>query len=149
MADLMLAWDATNGVADLVLAGGDLVLDQSLQTAVLVSLGTDRLAEVDDELPDNSGDRRGWVGDVITAGGTVDLIGSRLWLLNRAKQIPETARRAEIYALEALAWMTEDGVADSVTALCTFPRQFWGQLQIAINQGNASPTFNYLWQMSA
>jgi len=43
-----------------------------------------------------------------------DRIGSRLWLLARAKLVPETAARAKEYAEEALAWLVADGVAARV-----------------------------------
>jgi phage gp46-like protein len=37
-----------------------------------------------------------------------------LWLLERANNTPETITRAKQYAQEALAWLTESGVAKSV-----------------------------------
>src|ERR1700750_875151 len=70
-----------------LLADGTLDDTQALATAIIVALGTDRLAETDDVLPDpDSTDRRGWWGDYqaqeIWDGWP---IGSRLWLLQRAK----------------------------------------------------------------
>lgn len=60
---------------------------QALATAIVVALGTDGLADVNDILPDpDSTDRRGWWGDY-----DADLvwngwpIGSKLWLLMRDK----------------------------------------------------------------
>lgn len=68
---------------------GDGTLDptQELATAIIVALGTDRLAEPGDRLPDpDDNDRRGWWGDYqaqdIWDGWPV---GSRLWLLRREK----------------------------------------------------------------
>jgi hypothetical protein len=57
-----------------------------LQTAVIIALGTDALADVSDELPDpDATDRRGWWGDmdadVIWGGWPV---GCKLWLMSRA-----------------------------------------------------------------
>ncbi len=110
-----------NGRGDwaLVLAGAsqDLAGDDGLETAIVVSLFTDRLAAEGDELPpqaDGAVDRRGWWGDSYAelAG---DRIGSRLWLLARAKQVPATLRLAEQYAAEALQWLVDDGVASAVT----------------------------------
>lgn len=95
--------------ADLVLDDGDLALDDGFNTAVLISLFSDRRAEPGDDLPDPAGGRRGWWGDALNDFS--DLIGSRLWLLNRAKATPETRKRCEEYIREALAWMIEDGVA--------------------------------------
>lgn len=95
---------------------------QQLATAVIVALGTDRLAQVDDVLPDlDSTDRRGWWGDldaeVIWAGWP---IGSRTWLLTRAKITgPEsiegaTIARAEFYVREALRPFIERRIASRV-----------------------------------
>lgn len=98
---------------DVAIAGGDLLAEDGLETAVLISLFSDRRAEPDDELPDGTGDRRGWWADVfLPVDG--DRIGSRLWLLERAKQRPDVPRRAEEFMAEALAWLVEDGIAAAV-----------------------------------
>src|SRR5215472_15553230 len=71
----------------LLRADGTLDDSQALATAVIVALGTDRLADVTDVLPDpDSTDRRGWWGD-LDAQEVWDgwPIGSRLWLLKRDK----------------------------------------------------------------
>lgn len=93
--------------------------DDGLQTAVIISLFTDRRARADDALPGAEDDRRGWWADAYpeVAG---DEIGSRLWLLARAKQTDETLNRARDYALEALQWLVEDGVASTVNVTATW-----------------------------
>ena len=67
---------------------------QSLITAVNVALLTDSLAAPSDKLPDpNATDRRGWWGDLDADtiwGGWP--IGSKLWLLKRAKIVDAGAR---------------------------------------------------------
>jgi len=89
----------------------DLESDGGLETAVIISLFTDRRANEDDVLPDsNNLDRRGWWGD-LTSGFENDQIGSRLWLLEREKTIPNVVIRAKQYAEEALQWLVNDGVA--------------------------------------
>ncbi len=60
---------------------------QALATAIIVALGTNALASTEDILPDpDSTDRQGWWGDLdaeeIWNGWP---IGSKLWLLRRAK----------------------------------------------------------------
>ena len=92
---------------------------EDLRSAVIVALGTDRLANVDDKLPQiDSDDRRGWWGDMDAGmiwGGWP--IGSRLWLLERAKIVGSgaaegaTLARAEDYAREALQPFLERGIA--------------------------------------
>jgi phage gp46-like protein len=94
-----------------LLADGTLDQTQALATAVIVALGTDRLADEGDLLPDpDSTDRRGWWGDLDAEpiwGGWP--IGSRLWLLKRSKIAPSEAAegstlvRIKFYVEEALA----------------------------------------------
>ena len=85
--------------------------DNPLLRAVVVSLFTWRRANPDDSLPGNQ--RMGWWGDSFPVVEN-DRIGSRLWLLIRAKMLPETVLRAKEYAEEALKWLVEDGVATRV-----------------------------------
>jgi phage gp46-like protein len=93
-----------------LLATGALDDTQALASAVIVALGTNRLAENDDVLPDpDSTDRMGWWGDLDTEeiwGGWP--IGTRLWLLRRTKitdasaSIGSTLTNAESYIREAV-----------------------------------------------
>lgn len=85
-----------------------------LVRAVIISLFTWRRANADDVLPGT--DRMGWWGDgYATVLG--DRIGSRLWLLSRAKLTAQTISDAEDYAREALQWLIDDGVATAVDVL--------------------------------
>jgi phage gp46-like protein len=84
----------------LLLNNGTLDSSEALATAVIVALGTDRLAERTDILPDlDSTDRRGWWGDldaeVIWDGWP---IGTRLWLVKRDKITGATAARGSTLA---------------------------------------------------
>jgi|SRR5262245_14577190 len=94
----------------LLLNDGTLDDTQALATAVIVALGTDRLADINDILPDpDSTDRRGWWGDLdaetIWQGWP---IGCRLWLLKRDKIVGAeayqgaTVTRVRHYIYEAL-----------------------------------------------
>lgn len=103
-----------SGEMDIARADGNLVLDESLDTAVSISLFTDRRA-----LPsDNAAVAGGWWGDAYPVAEG-DLIGSRLWLLRRARDLPATLRLAEDYAKESLAWLVDTGVAIEVKATAT------------------------------
>jgi len=128
--DIALVFDPETRRADLALGeDGDLVLDDTPATPMLISLGSDRRARPDDELPTGIDDlnaptsfvsRRGWSGDAVDAQGR--LIGSRLWLLNRAKESELTRRFTEGWASEALEWMgTETGTPATVTATWVRP----------------------------
>lgn len=123
--DLALVFDPATLAADLALgADGDLVLDETPVTPMLVSLGSDRRARADDELPTGISEinapssfieRRGWCGDAFD--GQNRFIGSRLWLLDRAKETELTRRLAEEWAREALDWVQiTTGAAASVSA---------------------------------
>lgn len=116
--DFALVWRGSS--ADLVKIDGDYAVDPGLTTAVLLSLFTDRAAEPDDVPPSGDPtDRRGWWADEFAAVPG-DKLGSRLWLLDRAKRTGETLRRAEEYSREALAWMLEDRVASAVDITVEF-----------------------------
>jgi len=90
--------------------------DDGLETAVILSLFTDRRAEADDVLPDGSDDRRGWWADAFP-DVEGDRIGSRLWLLFREKDMRSVVNRAREYCIEALQWMLDEGVASKVEVL--------------------------------
>lgn len=86
---------------------------EPLVRAVLISLFTWRRAQPDDHVEGSS--RQGWWGDSFPSVEN-DKIGSRLWILSRAKF---TAQHSPVdfareCGEEALAWMVEDGVVARV-----------------------------------
>jgi phage gp46-like protein len=105
--DIALAFDPNAKAFDLAVADGDLATDEGLETAVLLSLYTDRRALPEDELPNDGTDRRGWWCDAYSDRPH----GSRLWLLSREKETDRVLRRAEEYAREALDWLVVAGIA--------------------------------------
>ncbi len=114
--DIKISWDSILIKGDFLFEDNDLVSDDGLQTAAIISLFTDRRARDDDALPDTVlGDRRGWWGDLASPEVEEDEIGSRLWLLEREKTLPEVLIRAEQYAKGALQWMIDDEVAASIS----------------------------------
>lgn len=127
--DIALRFDSGSQTIDAALESGMLATDDSLQTAVLVSLFTDKLAGPSDELPATEDWRRGWWGDSLSPVPG-DQIGSHLWLLFRCKQTEETRRRAEEYAIAALAWMLADKIAKAVDVQAAWQAQ--GVLGLAL-----------------
>lgn len=107
MSDIRTLWNGLSGGV-WALDGASLAADDGLETAVVLSLFTDRL---DAAAP--AGARRGWWGDAV-AEVPGDLLGSRLWTLAREKQTPQVLGLAVAYTQEALAWLVDDGVARSV-----------------------------------
>jgi phage gp46-like protein len=88
MADATISWDTANNRGDWSMSGPILTAGNDLETAIIISLFSDRMAQPDDVIPDGSNDPRGWWAD-----DTVP-IGSRLWLLRRAKQTKDTLQKA-------------------------------------------------------
>jgi phage gp46-like protein len=152
MSDIGLFWDSVQGAADFAVDANDLATEDGFETAVMLSLFTDRQAEANDVLPDGQTDRRGWWGDAFPAVEG-DKIGSRLWLLSREKDTATALRRAKDYATEALAWMVEDRAATSVevTTASVPAREAgrnWLVMTIVIQRPKADPVtyrFNFNW----
>lgn len=140
--DLALVWAGL--AADCAMLEGDLAAESGLETAVILSLFCDARAREDDVIPDGTGYRRGWWADSVAplaqggltvredASAAHDVLGSRLWLLSREKQLPEVVRRARDYAEEALRWLVTDGVAAGVSVAASVPRQGLLRLDIRI-----------------
>jgi phage gp46-like protein len=104
-----------------LLSNGTLDDRDALSSAVIVALGTDRLADLSDLLPDpDSTDRRGWWGDFdseeVWNGWP---IGCRLWTLQRDKidgpgsRRGSTVVRVEHYIREALQPFVDRRIASS------------------------------------
>lgn len=154
MSDIKWMYDPDTMTADLAIDDlGSPAVSDDLETAIILSLGSDARALPDDPLPDDSGDKRGWCGDVTPPDGlSSDSYGSRLWLLSREKQLASTLVRAEQYARDALEWMIGDGIADRVEVSASFPAT--GVLQFVIDVYRpASPAITYrysiAWQAQA
>ncbi|MCG5260374.1 phage tail protein [Cupriavidus gilardii] len=132
-----------------------LELDDSLCTAVILSLFCDRRAGPDVTLPLNQTDRRGWCGDefVGTADSDaprdlVDQWGSHLWLCYITKANVDELERARFAAWEALQWMVRTGAASrvDVEAVWTGPAEDRLAVRPQIWQADsARPVYDVLW----
>jgi phage gp46-like protein len=147
MSDIKIVWDVANGRGDWDMLAGDIATGDDLQTALLLSLFSDRQAAPDDEIPDGSDDRRGWWGDDGIDDGTGPT-GSRLWLLERRKSpTNKTLTDAYDYVVEAIQWLITAGVVASfdVTTQWVKPNML-GILVVAHHpDGTAPSTFNWAW----
>jgi phage gp46-like protein len=128
--DIAIRFDTATRRADIAVENGDWAIDRTPVTPLLIRLGSDRRAEPDDVLPEALDEqsvtqasrfdpRRGWVGDALDPAGR--RIGSRLWLLERAKRTDgltrdDTLLAAVGYAEQATSDMAEDGVPVAVDA---------------------------------
>jgi phage gp46-like protein len=142
--DIMTVWDVQNARGDWQLSGHDLLSGDDLATATLISLFTDRVALPDDVIPDGTNDMRGWWGDA----GQDYPIGSRLWLLERAKLTPGIAQQAEDYAAEALKWLIDDGVVAKIQIAARIVSTVPGKLVLGVVLYKTDGTLkalNYVW----
>ncbi|NNP68969.1 phage GP46 family protein [Acinetobacter sp. Ac_5812] len=125
MADIQTVWDTVTARGEYQIKDGSLLAGKDVETAVLISLFTDRIADINDDLPDSTSttrhDRRGWWGDT----GQQYPIGSRLYLLERRKAPLLVEKDAVNYAIEALQWMIDDLVVArfDVKAMFVQPNQ--------------------------
>lgn len=109
--DIALLFRNDRYETDIALNGPDLQQDHDLETAIIISLFTDRRANSDDVV--ESDDRRGHWSDTYSEIPN-DKLGSRLWLLSREKQTQDVINRARAYCVEALQWLLDDAVAEQV-----------------------------------
>lgn len=106
---LAIAWDNAEGRADLAREGGNLLEDDTLRTAVLLSWFTDaRATPAQLERFGLSGqDPRGWWGDTFPDVDG-DAFGSVLWLWERSKKGAREVSALRAEARRALQWLIDD-----------------------------------------
>jgi len=150
MADAAMVMTDFGG--DLVLFGFDLERDDGLETAVIISLFTDRRASAEQiPLEYEQDDLRGYWGD-LTNGSATDQTGSLLWLLAREKELPQTLSRAEQYCRDALAWMVDDLVATTIEVAASYHSRGVMLLVIDIYRPTGPAVryrYNYEWSAQA
>jgi phage gp46-like protein len=140
---ILIQWDTATSHGSWVLTPTGLASGDPLQAAVLVSLFSDRRAAPDDRLPADD-DPRGWWADSYDS----QPIGTRLWLLLRAKRTTETARRARDMIQEGLAWLIADRVAASVEVTTEWIRRSALGARIVILQRDGTRrelNFGWAW----
>lgn len=145
--DLALRYSPDLDAFDLSIdvAAADVAAEDTLVSAIVLSLMTDRLAESNEVAA--GADRRGWWADAF-AEADGDRFGSRWWLLAREKQIPRTLQRASAYTQEALAWLVEDGLADKVDVVAFAPRTGWLVVQIDVLLAGESRRYRFEWDQA-
>lgn len=137
-----------------VLATYALELEDSLHTAVILSLFTDRRAGPDDKLPLHQTDRRGWVGEEFAEEDfdpARDAWGSLLWLCYSGKAEGSVLERARFAAQEALAWMVRDGIASRIAATTAWVGERGDRLAVRptiYRGGESRPIYDVLWGTS-
>lgn len=149
MSDLSFVIQKNSTTADIEILNGDFKQANFLETAVLVSLFSNRRA-TDDELETYS---RGASKPELNSGLWIDTYrdgiqyGSGFWLLYREKKTQETLSRFEDYSRAALQWLINDGVAKAVDAEAEFIGDLLN-LTVTItkeNNENFVSTFDFSW----
>ena len=126
-------------------------LENTLATAIIISLFTDKRASIDDKLPFNETNRRGWVGDEFTpldATARRDDWGTLLWLIYVGKVTADIPAFAEFTCKEGLAWLVRSGIASRVAVAAE-----WVNDRLAIRPQiykpeQTTPVYDALWGTS-
>lgn len=137
--DLALIYNPTLQDFDLAVSDADLASEDTLASAVLVSLLCDRLAQQYEVA--TGADRRGWWADAFSESR--HLLGSRLWLLEREKQLPGVVLRCQKFCEEALQWLIEDGLAKAVTVTVFIANHGWMVALIKVQINDDARTFRF------
>lgn len=132
MTDIASVWDNENACADWAFSTGDLATAPSIESAVRVSLFTER----------------GWWADAYNGRQ----IGSRLHELDRAKKAGggSLLLQARDYAREALAWLVEDGIAARVEVRTSWLAADALGIEVVVTQPTGTKLkpfrYSYAWQ---
>lgn len=143
--DIALYFAQGQTVADIYIDAPGVLTGKDLESALVISIFTDRRANDDDNL-ELSSSRRGWWGDTYNPIRN-DKIGSRLWLLRQSKMTQETLTRAREYVLEATRWLLDDNVASRIDVITEFYNSYTIAIQVTVQRPTGSQTFNfqYVW----
>lgn len=146
MSDLAL-YRRSSGDFDLAFdeVKGDLLTSDSLENAVVISIGTyareRKLGKVANLKP-NVG---GWWGDALDEKGT---LGGYLYEAFPGKLIESTARQVEVLCSEALAWMVDDGVAKSVSCVVEIDGEQRMNVNILIEKSDGEKDESFLYELN-
>lgn len=134
-----------------VLATYALELEDTLATAVTISVFTDRRAGRDDKLPWGQTDRRGWVGEEFMAEGfdaRVRPWGNLLWLVYISKTVRDVLELARFTTRESLQWLVDDEIASRVEVEASWVGERQDRLALRITiyrPDQVQPVYDVLW----
>lgn len=140
MSDIATIWKGSS--SDWLVDGADLASGQDLETAVFISVMSDRALPAGTLPPDGSRDPRGWWGD-----DPAYPVGSRIWTLERAiAPAQATLDDAYDFLVECLQWLIDDGVVKAwdITTEWDAPG-FLAAMAVASMPDGTTQQFNFSW----
>lgn len=141
--DLFLEQNEDTREFDIGIRNDEFVLDDGLQSMVTTSLFCDAREG------DNTGDKRGWWGaSVLDEDRNGSQFGSKLWLLSREKQLDETLIKIQQWCSDALAWMVDLDIVESVTVTAEYIKTGTVLITVSLIRGDRDPLtfkYKYLW----
>jgi phage gp46-like protein len=108
MKDIAFLYDTDQRCFDLQCLGSEIQIEDSLRTAIALSLFTD--AKVDEFELLRSETNRGFWADALDNHDT----GSKLWLLLRSKSNSHIVKKTEEYCKKSLEWLIEDKLVENI-----------------------------------
>jgi phage gp46-like protein len=148
MSDVRIKYFPDTGEFDLDIKVNEIENDEGLETAVLISLFSDARCE-EEELPEGETSRRGFWGDAVENPDNIQT-GSKLWVvIERAKTTDELLEEVREFCEQALEWLIDDMVADSVTVETSYLNTSTLNIEIEITRPDGrSVNFKYngVWE---
>ena len=109
VVDIKLEYDEKKGYYDIIVENGDIVVDNSYKTTIVLALGTD--ARASSEEISQVDKQRGSIIDLYTKNSN----GSKLWLLEQARLDTNSKNKAVDYAFNALQYLKEEVLLKSIS----------------------------------
>jgi len=145
--DIALIQNEDSGIYDFTFENGDFKTVDSFDTSITVSLFADARA-TQSQVP-RSELRRGWWGNQFAKDFPLSEVGSKLWLLNQARNTQDTLNNAIDFARNSLQWLVDNNHAESVNVTGAFTINGI-TLAIVIDRGSSIVETRYfdLWNNS-
>ena len=117
MTDFQVRYDEQKGYYDIVFdEQGNLVLENSLDNAINMSLFCDARADISEvQVPEL---RRGWWGNELNENNRI--IGSKLWLLKQRRATFNTLNSARDYCKNALQHLVDENYVKSIEVTTSY-----------------------------
>ena len=145
MSDLALK-RLSDGCFDLDFDGLDLLLTNTLENAVIISIGS-YAREVTGETANTEPDIGGWWGDAVE--DNLIKLGGYLHKAFHKKLTNATCRDIEGFVNDALKWMVNDGIAKETSCSASISGSKMISMTVIITKPSGSPetfTYEFNWE---